>query len=386
MLFGLKRWKDILLVIKVLHFYKTYYPNSMGGVEQAIFQLARQSPKYGIEATVLSLSKKKIQQITLMDGHISYVARQNFQIASTGFSISSILRFKQLADRADIIHYHFPWPFMDLLHFLLRIKKPTVISYHSDVIRQKFFLRVYRPLMNAFMSSVDKIVATSPNYFATSELLSRFSNKVEIIPIGLDKASYPIPSHDRITYWRELLDKKFFLFIGALRYYKGLEILIDAMAITEFPIVIIGSGLIESELKSRADRLGLNCIKFLGVLSDEDKVVILSLSYSVVFPSHLRSEAFGIALLEGAMFAKPLISCEIGTGTTFINVDQVTGNVVPPSDPQALCNAMSNLWHDEVTATKYGRAAEVRFREIFTAEIMVERYARLYRALIDARN
>jgi rhamnosyl/mannosyltransferase len=100
----------------------------------------------------------------------------------------------------------------------------------------------------------------------------------------------------------------------------------------------------------------------------------------------LRSEAFGITLLEGAMFAKPLISCEIGTGTTFINVDQVTGNVVPPSDPQALCNAMSNLWHDEVTATKYGRAAEVRFREIFTAEIMVERYARLYRALIDARN
>ena len=61
-------------------------------------------------------------------------------------------------------------------------------------------------------------------------------------------------------------------------------------------------------------------------------MALLALSYAILFPSHLRSEAFGISLLEGAMFGKPLISSEIGTGTTYINIDGKTGVVVPPSD------------------------------------------------------
>jgi glycosyltransferase involved in cell wall biosynthesis len=382
MRYGLDHYSEDNALIKVLHFYKTYYPNSMGGVEQAIYQLARQSSKNGIEAIVLSLSINKIQQIIPMDGHIAYFTKQDFQIASMGFSILSILRFKQLAERADIIHYHFPWPFMDLLHFLLRIKKPSIISYHSDIIRQKKWLIVYKPLMNAFMRAADRIVATSPNYFATSKILNRYKDKVIVIPIGLDKASYPRPSYDRIIYWQNLLGKKFFLFVGALRYYKGLEILLSALAIREFPMVIIGSGSIELELKSKADALGLKHIKFLGTLSDEDKVAIIMLSYSVIFPSHLRSEAFGISLLEGAMYAKPLISCEIGTGTTFINIDQVTGYVLPPSDPESLNNAMSSLWHDEIKAAAFGEAAQARYWELFTAEDMAGKYASLYKELI----
>jgi glycosyltransferase involved in cell wall biosynthesis len=369
-------------LIKVLHIYKTYYPNSLGGIEQVIFQLCKLSPKYGIKPVVLSLSKNRTQQITSLSGHISYVAKENFEIASTGFSVEAILRFKQLARRADIIHYHYPWPFMDLLHFIVGINKPTVISYHSDIVRQKKWLVLYRPLMHKFLNSIDKIVATSPNYLVTSDVLSQYKNKVKVIPIGLDKMSYPAPSRDLIAHWQSMLGCKFFLFVGVLRYYKGLNILLDALAINEFPVVIIGVGPIESDLKSRADALGLTQIKFLGSLSDEDKVAILMLSYSVIFPSHLRSEAFGISLLEGAMFGKPLISCEIGTGTTYINIDQETGYVIPPSDPRSLNKAMFDLWHDEFKAIKFGRAAEDRYWKIFTAESMVRGYADLYQSLM----
>ena len=74
----------------------------------------------------------------------------------------------------------------------------------------------------------------------------------------------------------------------------------------------------------------------MGYLLEDDKVALINLCYAVVFPSHLRSEAFGISLLEGAMYGKPLISSEIGTGTSHINIDGETGLVVPPNDPVAL--------------------------------------------------
>jgi len=101
----------------------------------------------------------------------------------------------------------------------------------------------------------------------------------------------------------------------------------------------------------------------------------------VVFPSHLRSEAFGISLLEGAMFGKPMISSEIGTGTTFINIADETGLVVPPGDPVALRHAMRHLWERPELAAEMGRRAEKRYWQYFTADQMVADYVGLYREL-----
>jgi rhamnosyl/mannosyltransferase len=173
------------------------------------------------------------------------------------------------------------------------------------------------------------------------------------------------------------------LFVGVLRYYKGLHILIEAAQGTDYPIVIVGAGPIEGELKAQVAQLGLNNIHFLGQLSDEDKVALLTLSYGVVFPSHLRSEAFGVSLLEGAMYGKPMISSEIGTGTTFINIADETGLVVPPSDPAALKQAMQYLWEHPEHAAEMGRRAEERYWKYFTAEKMVGAYAKLYRELVQ---
>jgi rhamnosyl/mannosyltransferase len=128
--------------------------------------------------------------------------------------------------------------------------------------------------------------------------------------------------------------------------------------------------------------LGLRNVHFLGTLEDEDKAALLQLCYAIVFPSHLRSEAFGISLLEGAMFGKPMISSEIGTGTSFINIHGETGLVVPPSDPAAFRNAMSRLWSNPDMAADMGRSAEARYWELFTAEKMAAGYASLYRELL----
>ena len=357
----------------------------MGGVEQVINQIARGAKKLGIETEVLSLTSDWTARTIEIDGYLTHRARRDIQIASTGISLSAFWRFYKLAKKADVIHYHFPWPFMDVVHFASRVKKPTIVTYHSDIIRQKKLLKLYRPLQNMFLASVDRIVATSPNYLSTSDVLTKFSDKVSVIPIGIDKATYPMPITDRLQYWREKVGQKFFLFVGVIRYYKGLHILVEAAQGTDYPIVIVGAGPIEQELKAQVAQLGLHNIHFLGQLTNEDKVALLTLCYGVLFPSHLRSEAFGISLLEGAMYGKPMISSEIGTGTTFINIGDETGLVIPPSNPQALRQAMTYLWNHPDEAVKMGRRAEERYWKYFTADKMVNSYVNLYDDLVNEK-
>jgi rhamnosyl/mannosyltransferase len=368
--------------MRVLHFYKTYFPDSVGGVEQVIRQMCVGTGRLGITNQVLSLSRDRRLEPFDYEGHTVHRAPLNFEVASNAVSVQAIGKLARMAAEADVVHYHFPWPFMDMAHFLARIDKPTVVTYHSDIVRQKVLLKLYEPLKHRFLESVDTIVATSPNYLASSAVLDRYRDKTRVITFGLDKTSYPEPDQARLDHWRAQVGPKFFLFVGVLRYYKGLHILLDAVAGTDYPVVIVGAGPIEAELKAHAARLGLKSVQFVGAVDDLDKAALLKLCYAVAFPSHLRSEAFGISLLEGAMYGKPMISSEIGTGTTYINVHGETGLVVPPSDHDALRAAMQTLWNDPQMAQEMGQRAEARYWQLFTSAQMADNYAHLYQELV----
>jgi rhamnosyl/mannosyltransferase len=371
---------------RVLHVFKTYYPDSLGGVEQVIRQLSTATAPMRIKNRIFTLSRQAGTVPLLHDGPTEILrAPTNLEIASTPMSLRSFAVFRQAVREADLIHYHYPWPFADLLHLAVAREKPALMTYHSDVVRQRFLMPIYRPLMRRFFASLRAIVPTSPNYLQSSELLQDYRAKSTVIPIGLDEASYPRPTPERVRYWREEAGENFFLFVGVLRYYKGLHILLDACANTGCRVVIVGAGPVENDLKRQAARLGLVNVRFLGAVSDEDKVALLQLSRGVVFPSHLRSEAFGVTLLEGAMYGKPLISSEIGTGSSYVNIDGVTGLVVPPNDPAALRRAMERLDRDPALATEMGMRARQRFDELFTARRMAQSYVELYRKVLHDR-
>lgn len=350
----------------------------MGGIEQVIYQLAEGGQALGIESEVLSLSSRGTLRDVRLGSHITHTANLDLHLASTGFSLSAFREFRELAARADIINYHFPWPFMDIVHFSSNIRKPFIVSYHSDIIKQRILRTLYRPLMDKFLGAAERIIVASPNYLETSPVLRRHRRKCEIIPIGLDSSTYPAPSVAKLNEWKNRVGERFFLFVGALRYYKGLKFLIDAAARTGFPVVIAGRGPEEAALKAQARCLNASNVMFVGAVPDEDKAALLSLCQCLVFPSHLRSEAFGISLLEGAMYAKPLISCEIGTGTTYINLHENTGLVVPPEDPLALANAMTQLWESSSLAMCLGSNARERYLSHFTGRMMVQGYADVY--------
>ncbi len=372
--------------MRVLHVFKTYYPDSFGGVERTIHAIAKGALAHGIQSDVLSLSRDPVANTVEFDGHMAYKAKLDFEFASTGFSRDVLFRFKELSARADIVHYHFPWPFMDLLHLLHPPGKPTVVTYHSDIVKQKLLLRLYKPLMHRFLSSTTRIVATSLNYLESSEVLQRYRDKTEIIPIGLDEADYPRASEELKDSWKSRFPKPFFLFVGVLRYYKGLHTLIKAARDVDADILIAGEGPMEGELKAQAVRAGLSNVQFLGPIGDLDKAALLELCTAFVFPSHLRSEAYGLSLVEAAMFGKPMISCEIGTGTSFVNKDGETGIVVPPQDAGALAGAMRAYLENLDTSMSHGGRGLIRYRDELSAEKMVQRYCRSYASLVGSRS
>lgn len=370
--------------MKVLHFYKAAVPDTVGGVQTCIDQLAAGLTLLGTDIDLLTLAERgDAGRPTLHNGYRLHRARRDFEIASTGFSASVLPRFRHLVTEADIVHYHFPWPFMDAAHMLLARGKPSVVTYHSDIVRQKILLRLYEPLGRRFLSSVDRIVATSPQYCETSPVLRQHARKVSAIPLGIDPASLTAPPLRRLEEWRSRIGEGFFLFIGVLRYYKGLEFLIEAAKRTGFPTMIVGSGPEDERLRVRA--ADVPNVRFLGHLSEEDKAAVLSLCGALVLPSHLRAEAFGIALLEGALHGKPLLSCEIGTGTSFVNDAGRTGLVVPPAAPERLAEAMRQLQREPDKTRIMGQQARRRALDVFNARRMAQSYLDLYRDLLAGR-
>lgn len=365
--------------LRVLHFYSHYFPDSFGGAEQVINQICRSTAVHGIESEVLALSPAPQPPRIVIDGHAVHRNPVDFTIASNRFSLRAIRTLRRLAERADVLHYHFPWPFGDLAHLLSGVRRPFVVTYHSDVVRQRLLLKAYRPLRTWFLSRACALVASSPQYLATSDVLQALQGKVRIIANGMDPASLPPPEPDAQVRWQARLGKRFFLFVGVLRYYKGLHVLLEALSGSDIAVAIVGAGPMTRELEAQAQRLGLQRVAFLGRVSEQDKASLIDACYGFVFPSHLRSEAFGMSMLEAAMRAKPLVCCEIGTGTTYINVNGVTGLVVPPADPAALRTALQRLLDDPAAARRMGDAARARFLELFTSERMGADYAHLYR-------
>jgi glycosyltransferase involved in cell wall biosynthesis len=365
---------------RVLHVYKTYRTESMGGIQQVMHQLVHGTEKYGVRSRVLTLSENPHPR-RIQDGEAEVIRYPvDIDAASTPISFKMLADFKSVAKDADIIHYHFPYPMNDLMHFMHRPKKPVVVTYHSDIVKQKKLLKFYSPLMHWFIRRANVIVASSPNYTASSKVLQQYLDKTRVIPFGLVDATPP--SQEMLARVKGKIPyERFFLFIGVLRYYKGLHILLEANQQLDYPLVIAGSGPKEAELKSQAEKLGLKNTIFLGQVGDEEKAALLYLCYAFVFPSHLRSEAFGMSLLEAAQAGKPMITTEIGSGMSYINEKNVTGLSVPPADPHALAEALQILWNHRETAQTMGKAAHARFQTLFTAERMAEAYAALYREL-----
>jgi glycosyltransferase involved in cell wall biosynthesis len=369
--------------LRVLHVYRTYFPDPPGGLQEAIRQICLATSPHGIESTIFALSPLPFpRELDRPEGRVvrgrSLIAPASCDLGGPGvFS-----RFWELTRNVDLINYHFPWPFADLLHFAVRPRTPAILTYHSDIVRQRWQARLYAPMMRRMLRSMAAIVATSPIYARTSRILTRpdWCDSVRIIPLGIDEHSYPAAADDCVLESLGLeRGQPFFLFIGMLRYYKALRVLIDAAGSVGAPVVIAGSGPEGAGLRKQARTARRENVLFAGQVTDAEKVSLLKHCRALVLPSHLRSEAYGMVLVEAAMYGRPMITCEIGTGTSFVNAHNETGLVVAPERPDALAAAMNRLLYDRALARCYGAAARRRFERMFSGRALGSAYAELYR-------
>lgn len=368
--------------MRVLHIYKGYYPDMIGGISEFIKQLSEGTSKHGVKNSLLCLSREKSLPATEVMGQLTvYRCPISFEISSTPFSLKALRLFRQLAREHDILHYQHPYPFADMLD-LFPHNKPKLVSYQSDIVRQKLLDKAYAPLQRHFLNNVGRIVTTSQNYLATSATLKGYEEKVDIITIGLNEEASTVNTPGLAPKLPDGISEPFLLFLGAIRYYKDISTLINASRINRLPLVIAGDGPDLPRYQAQAQEHNLNNIRFLGEVTNETKQALLQNCRAVILPSHLRSEALGVSLIEGLMHGKPLICCEIGTGTTFINQHELTGLVVPPQDPEALSAAMCRLYQDEALRAHMGAAARQRFEAHFTGKKMAEEYVSLYKELL----
>lgn len=170
------------------------------------------------------------------------------------------------------------------------------------------------------------------------------------------------------------------LFVGKLRYYKGVNYLLHAM--TQMPnahLTIVGAGPMEREWKALAQSLQLDTrITWAGEVSDEALPTYYDACDVFVLPCSERSEAFGAVQLEAMAAGKAIVSCDVHTGVAWVNKNKVTGLVVPPKNPNALARALSALLNDAPRRAAMGRAGRERFAREFTLDLMVERVLRVY--------
>jgi glycosyltransferase involved in cell wall biosynthesis len=371
----------------VLHVYRTYFPDPPGGLQEAIRQIALSTTEQGIANTIFTLSPQPHPSILVSPE--ARVVRSRSWAAPASCDLGgpdAFSTFARLARDADVLHYLFPWPFADVLHATVRPKSSAVLTYISDVVRQRLLGAAYAPLMWRTLRQMRVIVANSPAYAKTSPVLSHpdIRDKVRVIPLGIEESSYP-KQGDSTIFPRIglLINEPYFLFVGVLRYYKGAHFLVQAAKNFGAKVVIVGSGPEGDSLKALAAEIGANNIVFAGQVNNNEKVALLKHCTALVLPSHLRSEAYGMVLVEAAMFGRPLISCEIGTGTSYVNAHEETGFVVQPESPDELARAMNTLLADERLVGDMGRAARLRYERLFSGPALGKAYADLFREVAD---
>jgi rhamnosyl/mannosyltransferase len=168
------------------------------------------------------------------------------------------------------------------------------------------------------------------------------------------------------------------LFVGRLVPYKGVDVLIDAVAGLPLTTLVVGEGPERAALEARAAARSAR-VAFAGEVDNETLAALYTACDLFVLPSVTRAEAFGMVQLEAMASGKPVISTNLQSGVPWVNRHGETGLVVEPGDAAALRDAIVRLMNDAELRGTLGQAASARVLREFTVSQMVTRTVSLYR-------
>jgi glycosyltransferase involved in cell wall biosynthesis len=172
--------------------------------------------------------------------------------------------------------------------------------------------------------------------------------------------------------------------VARLREEKNHALLLEAIAQvrTRVPgvrLVLVGDGPEQEALEAQVERLRLrDTVIFAGHLPNRPNPHQL-FDVSVLCSKH---EGFPNTVVEAMAAERPVVATAVG-GVPDAVTDGVTGLLVPPSDPNALAEAITDLLLDQTRASLMGTAGLARTREVFHVDVVLPRLTRLYDTLMD---
>ncbi len=370
--------------MRVTFVNKYYYPH-LGGVEYILRDIASGvATRPGWEARALVANEGPDTLVEDVDGVEVHRLGRSFAYASTpvAFGMKGVIRAQQdAAEPADLINLHFPYPWGEYAWLRSGSRLPCVVTYHSDIVRQKWLLSLYRPVLDRVLDRADLIIAASPDMVRHSEFLAPRAGKCRIVPYGLDPAEYADTPETlaRAAELRAGHTRPIVLFVGRLVYYKGADVLMRAMKDVDADLVVIGKGPLQPDLEKAARDGGFaDRVTFLGPVDDDELVAWYHAADVFVLPSVARSEAFGLVQIEAMASGTPVVSTRLTTGVPFANKDGVSGFTVEPGDSAALAQALQNMVTDDDLRRRLAAGARDRALTEFTMQGMIDKTIGVY--------
>jgi glycosyltransferase involved in cell wall biosynthesis len=369
--------------MRVLYLYKDYFP-VLGGIENHIRVLAEGLRARGVETRVLvTNTTAQTAEETIGGVPVVKTARQ-VNVSSAPVSLPFLSWVRKLEADADVAHAHMPYPPGEVAHLLAGRARRFVVTYHSDIVRQRVLGALYRPFLWQVLRQARLIAVSNPVYIQDSPFLRHYAAKCRVIHFGLDLerfAATPAIEAEAAA-WRARYDNRpLLLFVGRLRHYKGVNVLIEAMRqLPGATALIVGIGPMAEEWQQQAHAAGLlDRVHFLGEQTDAAVLALYHAADIFVLPSTNRAETFGIVQVEAMACGRPLICTELGTGTSYVNQNGVTGLVVPPNDPAALVAAVRQMLATSELPARMGAAGLRRAQAEFSIDAMLDRTLDFYR-------
>jgi glycosyltransferase involved in cell wall biosynthesis len=374
--------------VRVLHVGK-FYPPHAGGVERHLAELAQAQVTAGLDVACLVHATPGVKDAPVAaDGPLVERVPCLGQLLFAPVSPTWPLRFGRLLRhfRPDLLHVHVPNPSAFwMLGSRAAARIPIVLHWHADIPEDsrhrglRWAYPPYRRFEGALNARAARIVATSAAYLDASRALGRYRAKCEVIPLGLAAAGAAAaapawPAGDLRV-----------LAVGRLSYYKGFDVLLDAIArCPQASLVLIGDGEQRGALEGRVADLGLaHRVRLVGGVDDATLEAAYRACDLFCLPSVDRAEAFGMVLLEAMRAGKPLLVSDIpGSGTGTVVEPGHTGLTVPPRDADALAAAFGRLAAAPAERAAMGRAGRQRWEAHYRIDAVTRRWIGLYRDVL----
>jgi phosphatidylinositol alpha-mannosyltransferase len=326
-----------------------YNINKHGGVLEVVLALHKGLLDLGHDSKIITpkprgQDAKRIRRVIYMGNSINFQSPSHTttQVSSTheNEEIDAILK----KEKFDILHFHEPWVPLLSRQLLQRSTSVNIATFHSKVpeaILTRTFVKVVNPYIMSVMSYLHELTAVSNSGADYAATLT--DQPIAIIPNGIDLLKYkPIKV-------KKDPDVKTILFIGRLERRKGVKYLLRAFQIfsqdnPNVKLLIAGDGKDREKLELLTEDLKLKNVHFLGYISEDLKLKLLSEADIFCSPA-TYGESFGIVLLEAmAMGAVSLA----GNNSGYIDLMQGVGalSIINPDDIGEFARRLDMLMHE----------------------------------------